>query len=299
MSHPRTIEKTLQHIEEGHGIGHGDTYKPWLIVTRKNASKTSNQVVCRMPGYRRASHFFARAEFYLALLCIFLGALDVREQFPLWPMPHPHPLAEGIVDWRLPQIPGLMSIAKEAGVRHGTVVGTKWLPYVATIDLMITLVIEGAKSLAGLSIKPYDDVTRAEPTDRLIERQEMERRYMVHVDGHFVIADYSILTKVLRGNLEMLAAFAGESYPDDSQTTDLFSALLRTAENLPFSTSLRCAAKLARLSQDEAARRIYCAAWHRRIDIDITKPMRADLPLAIGSRPIIAALQRELLGCAL
>jgi hypothetical protein len=97
----------------------------------------------------------------------------------------------------------------------------------------------------------------------------------------------------------MLAAFSGESYPDDSQTVDLFGTLLQTAENLPFSASVRCAAKLSRLSQDEAMRRIYSAAWHRKIDIDVTRPVRADLPLTIGSQPIIAALQSELFGTVL
>lgn len=58
MMKPMTWQKLLQRILDGRGQGHGDDYLPWLWVHRKNASPVSNQVVSRLPGYLRASHFF-------------------------------------------------------------------------------------------------------------------------------------------------------------------------------------------------------------------------------------------------
>ncbi len=151
-----TWGKVNDHIASGRGTGHFDLYLPWLLIHRKNASPKSNQVVSRMPGYRRNSNFFARIEWYIALLCLWLGALDIREQFPLWPMPHPHPLQDGVVRWDSKRVRGLIEIAAEAGIRHGIEPGSSDVPYIATMDIMATVPGHPVERLAGLSLKPHD-----------------------------------------------------------------------------------------------------------------------------------------------
>lgn len=295
----RTWKKLQEWVKAGHGTGHFDLYLPWLWVHRKNASPKSNQIVSQMPGYRRNSHFFSRIEWYIALLCLWLGAVDVREQFPLWPMSHPHPLADGVSDWRMPSVVGLQSIAEDAGIRHGVAPGSSDVPYIATIDIMATVYIGGSPALAGLSLKPHDLVTRAEPTDRIIERQELERRYLLMLDSHFAIPDASLVSKILRGNLDVLSLYFGQSYPNDPQTHDLLASVERLSGSLPLHAALSLASTYARLDVEDASRRLHSAIWHRSVDVDITKPIRADMQLTYGAGDLVASLQKELFGVSL
>jgi hypothetical protein len=142
-----TYEKLRERILIGHGMGHGSGYLPWLTLRRKNPSPISNQVPSWMPPLGRAAHYFSRGEYHTALLLLWLGVKDLREQFPLWPLPHPHPLdgVQETADVVRPWAPGLLDIAREANIDHGHEIGTH-LPYVASLDLV-------AGSLSALSIR--------------------------------------------------------------------------------------------------------------------------------------------------
>lgn len=87
----------------------------------------------------------------------YLRALDVREQFPLWPFPHPHPLVDHPeTQQRRPrQCPGLIAIADKLGVDHGREVGSD-VPYVASLDLLVTLKRKNGMGLAGIALKPHE-----------------------------------------------------------------------------------------------------------------------------------------------
>ncbi|WP_158900125.1 hypothetical protein [Burkholderia sp. L27(2015)] len=191
-----TWEKLLRRIEEGRGSGHGDAYQPWLWIHRKNPSKRGNQVAAPLPGYRRTSHFLAVIERHTALLCLFLGAQDVREQFPMWPMPHLHPLAGvpgGTGCGYSSLVRGLLDIASEANIPHGFEVGSGGVPYVATLDLGVTLRSDDGPRFAGISLKPHDEILAAEPSDRILERLKLEDLYLIELCAHYKIVDRSVL----------------------------------------------------------------------------------------------------------
>jgi hypothetical protein len=283
-------------IIKGHGCGHLNKYRPWLRIHRKNASPVSNQVVACMPGYERQAHFFARVEWYVALLCLWLGAFDVREQFPLWPMDHKHPLAPDGRVWNMPDVKGLWSIAQRAGIRHGTEVGSDGVPYVATMDLMVTLDNGRHQNIAAVSLKPHDKVSKAEPTDRLIERQELERLYMVQTNGPYSIADASILTPILQGNLDVCGQFARVRPDDSERVIDFLRFVEDVSPRLEQRTAVLLGARASGLTLPSARQQLMAAIWHRRIDVDITKPIRPDLPVSLGGARIAARLQRELFG---
>ena len=48
-----TWDKLQKHLSQGFGMGHGAEYRPWLILRRKNPSKTSNQLAAHLFPLRR------------------------------------------------------------------------------------------------------------------------------------------------------------------------------------------------------------------------------------------------------
>lgn len=182
-----TLKKLIEKIRFGHGQGHGKEYQSWLQIRRKNSTSKSNQVVAWMQPLGRVAHYFSRGEYKIALLLLWLGIEDLREQYPLWPIAHPHPLqgAEGAESKTLPWGRGLLEIASEAGINHGIEVGTD-IPYIATIDLLVTLRTLRGLTLVGISCKPFSSpngVIRL----RTLERLELERRYFQEADARYLV----------------------------------------------------------------------------------------------------------------
>ena len=295
-----TSNHLLDYIDQGLGQGHWDQYRPWLWIRRKNASSVSNQLVAPLPGYTRAAHFFAKVERLIALLCLWLGRgrVDVREQYPLWPMPHAHPLADLAATESLPSISGLLDIANDAGIPHGRYVGTSNVPYVATMDLMCTVYTDTDASLHSVSVKPHQLVRSAEPTDRILERHELERRYMENVGGSWVIVDQSITNRAFRANL-LLAADAAMHLPlpDTKQIEDFFGVVARCAD-AGVTESLRLASHLAKYPKHQARRLFFAGLWHHRIDVNLSHNLMGDQPIRLGREQKIQ-LCTELFGHSL
>ena len=213
----------------------------------------------------------------------------------MWPMPHPHPLTQGIPDWRSTDVPGLMQIANEAGIRHGVEIGSDGVPYVATMDILVTVDATSSR-LACLSMKPYDEVTKAEPTDRLRERQELERRYAEPIDSFYVIVSESILNRSLRANLETLSSRHSITVPQTNQIEDLLGTLEYASGFVPFAEALTMAAAKAKMPKADAHSICLAAVWHGHADVDITRPIRPDMPLPYGGSDMRTALRQELFG---
>lgn len=295
-----TLNKLYKLIAEGRGQGHRDEYKPWLQVCRRNPSARGNQVVDVLPGYLRPSHFMARVEAHVALLCLYLGAWDVREQFPLWPVTHWHPLAD------LPEacssaqrtMRGLIEIAEEAGIAHGQEIGSKGVPYVATVDLAVTLKCSAGARLAAISLKPHAEVRAADPTDRLVERLELERRYFAEAEAHHSIVEQKLLGKHTGGNLEMFSS--GARLPmhlqNECRIAEFCGRLIDQAASRPIGAAIDAAAALMSLSATDANLLWRHGVWHRRIELDVTRPVRMDRPIVSRGKEIRAALSVELFG---
>lgn len=54
----------LAAIASGAGQGHGDRYRPWLRIRRRNPSPCSSQIAGRLPGYQRTIHCLSRLEWH-------------------------------------------------------------------------------------------------------------------------------------------------------------------------------------------------------------------------------------------
>lgn len=90
-----TMQKLASAIHSVRGTGTVDQYRPWIEVTRKNSSLCSNVSVVPVPHLIRLTHYLSGAEREFALFIWWLGALDVSEQYPLWPWPHLEPSEVG------------------------------------------------------------------------------------------------------------------------------------------------------------------------------------------------------------
>lgn len=113
-----TVKKLADMIGEGRGLGAGDRYQPWEQISRRRASPFSNLNLIPVPHLTRLAHFLSRGEREFGLLLWWLGAEDVREQYPLWPWPHRQPLDQ--IRAGGPEMkphPGMLSVARDAGIR--------------------------------------------------------------------------------------------------------------------------------------------------------------------------------------
>jgi hypothetical protein len=153
-----------------------------------------------MPPLGRTAHYFSRGEYHTALLLLWLGVDDLREQFPLWPAPHPHPLYGSPLQSNAPLTwaKGLLSIAEEAGIAHGVEVGTR-VPYIASLDLLATVTLPTRIALAAFSSKPIPNAGSA-VSWRTRERLEVERRYAEDVGSSYFVS-HSALIPCIRNAL--------------------------------------------------------------------------------------------------
>lgn len=292
-----TQKKLCERIKLGHGIGHGSGYLPWLILRRKNPSPYSNQVATSMPPLGRGAYYFSRGEYHTALMLLWLGVKDLREQFPLWPIAHPHPLdgAPGAAPITRPWSRGLLDIAREAGIDHGYEIGTG-IPYVASLDLLATVPLSGGYKLVGFSSKPI-----VEPNEkvkwRTLERLELERRYTAGIGCPYFVSSSALIPKLTAGYLESwldastlfcaprLIAYAGE-----------FAQHINNSLDLPINEVVIRGAQVLRMTTDEAWLLFRHCSWIQSIDIDPSKRILTSYPVQAGGRAMRDNLRRRFFG---
>jgi len=292
-----THTKLCERIKLGHGIGHGSGYRPWLILRRKNPSPNSNQVAASMPPLNRGAHYFSRGEYHTALMLLWLGVRDLREQFPLWPIAHPHPLdgAPGAAPITRPWSRGLLDIAREAGIDHGNEIGTG-IPYVASLDLLATVPLAGGYKLAGFSSKPI-----IEPDEdvkwRTLERLELERRYTSGIDCSYFVSNSALIPKLTAGNLESwLDASTLHCAPRLIAYADAFAQHVNNSLDLPINEVVIRTSQVLHMTLDEAWLLFRHCSWTQRIDIDPSRRILTSYPIQAGGRALRDNLRRRLFG---
>jgi len=291
-----TFQKLEAAIEQGRGIGILDRYKPWITITRSGTSKTSNQSFVRMPCLSRHCCYLSQGERQIAHVLWWAGADDVREQFPLWPWRHPSPYSaiDGNRQW--PQHPGMIKVAREAGIPLYKYPGMK-IPAVLTIDLMVTFHHrdpDAPSALIGISCKPQEQYTRARPADRLRERLELDRRYCQVAKIKHLLVHPEQLPPVLPRQLQWLAPRATwaelEALRRSSQYQDFVTHLAKHAYCRPASNAIRLAGRKVGWSKVKAAANARTALWMLDVDANLLKPIELHEPLQPGGH----ALRREI-----
>lgn len=278
-----TIEKNLrEQIKAGRGQGHGADYQPWLQVSRRRSPSNGNINFRHLPILGRYGHFLSRNEWHLALWLLWLGAEDLREQFPLWPFPHPHPLfgrAE-VERTQLRSSRGTLEIAKELGIDHGQIVGSN-IPYIATTDLMLTVFHNGMPQSVAIAAKPTDLVKgKVKPTQRVKERLILEMAYADEIGIRWLLLSNDEVSVPLRENLEL--AFPASVLPanhSDQLIEDYYGAITEYLRaGLPVGEA-RLVVKLKLDIEDTGADALfYHGLWNRRIPIDLRHPILMSRP---------------------
>lgn len=275
MRKAMTWEKLHEMIASGAGQGHAEAYRPFIQVKRTNASPKGNQSVGPLPGSARPFHALTRVERQIGMLCYWLGALDVREQFPAWPFAHPHPLAgaSGAESFMNTMAPGLLTLAEEAGITHGVFPGSD-VPYVATLDVVATVPGQTAPRIVVISCKAGTDLANAPLTSRMIERLELERRYCAAISVSYHVAHELALSPTLLSNLEVCGAAVQQR--QRICTAAGFHAFASLLTQAIAGTSIRDAVEYAALRSGMekalAWPAFYLLAWQMDIDIDLSVP---------------------------
>lgn len=295
-----TAKKLINMISAGYGQGHGEDYRPWLKNTRSAISKIGTQSSGRvLYGLKRSCDFKSRQEKKIARALLWLGAMDIREQFPLWPWPHTHPLigAPGAEQLVLPDAPGLLEIAKKANIPHGVFIGTD-IPYVATTDFMVTVQRKHVPDLVAVACKDREIVLGDDRLSRPLERLELERLYSNHIKIRHIVVDSEVFGTELLANLDWLM-------PDEQITADLIDnphlgEFHDQLNEKAFCISIDGAIEEAR-NYVGWHRKLACSAfryftWTQDLDIDLTQPLLLTQPAIAGGKRIRSLLQHELFG---
>ncbi|RSC14592.1 hypothetical protein EGT41_15415 [Burkholderia cenocepacia] len=298
MGKAMTWEKLRQLIDEGYGQGHGDMYRPFIEIRRRNCSPKGNQSVGPLPGCVRPFHALTRVERQFGMLCYWLGASDVREQLPAWPFPHRHPLAgvRGTSLFDNITVPGLIELAAEAEIEHGVFPGSD-VPYVATLDVVATVAGPAGPRMVVISCKAGADLANARVTSRMIERLELERRYCESVSARYHVAHELALSKSLLSNLEVCGVSVSQKHRIFAAAG--FETFKETLKEAIEKTSIRSAVELAvsrsRLAPTLAWPAFHLLAWCLEIDIDLSHAKVTSQRAVLGGRLLRDALHRRLL----
>lgn len=261
----------------------------------------SVQVHGRLPGMRRAFNFLSRSEFVIALLLLYLGVREVREQFPLWPWAHAHPLSRlpGLsseVRLTLPSSVGLLELAHDAGINHGFEIGNRNVPYIATTDLAVTVDFQGRVLFCAIAVKPHSVLQRRER--RPLERIELERLYQAQLKEHHAVASYELVGKILSRNLEFVAT--GSQLPTKALCSSRLRDFSEGVSNLARSESINYAiqinARSTGFTLDLANLAFRWAVWHRYILVDLTEHLDMNRPISGTGEKIYSSLSNHLLG---
>ncbi|MDO8777851.1 MAG: TnsA endonuclease N-terminal domain-containing protein [Burkholderiaceae bacterium] len=283
-------------IEAGYGQGHRQHYKPWLRVTKHDYSPFGNIGHLPSPGMGHLHHYRSHAERSSLLVLMWLGAHDARDQYPVWPWDHNH-LSHGIGDAHKPnKVVGLLKIAAEAGIQHGTFPGTT-IPYVATVDIVSTWKKEDGFFFVAHECKPEDKVTVDDPLDRVKERLELTRRYLKssEIRQHIVHAEqYSL---VFLKNLDALQPRLRPELEAALRTSKDYGHLLdackRWAYDRPADSVLNEFSSRTSRHFQELVAMLHLGIWHQEIDHDLSKKLSLWYPLKKGGIATRNALMQE------
>lgn len=280
------------------GMGRDEGYKSWIRVRRKLSSPVSNQHAMINPLYQRSLQLLSGLEFSAANVALWLGANEVREQHPLWPTEHMHPGTgrHPDLDRKYSSAPGLLDIAKQAGIKHGVYPGTR-IPFVATIDFTIATGDWHASRLIHWSCKPRSLLDSAPNRARMLERIELERLYSHAVDALHVVVDGTKFSHTLIGFLdahrpprsELRAPFYRDRLPE-------FCGLYMSVVDEPIERARQFVAEKMKLSTLHAQTLFRTATWMGLLDADFSTPIVMTRPLRLDGTRFKQRLRAELLG---
>jgi hypothetical protein len=272
----------LAWIKSGRGQGHGSNYQSWLRITRRGQPSGGNLSKPYLPVLGRSANFLSGNEANLATWLLWLGVSDLREQFPLWPHAHVHPVyGHPLANHHaLPWSRGTLEIARNLGIRHGTFVGTR-IPYVATTDFMLTIIDRGAARLIAVAAKPAGIVNGTVKVSlRAKERLLLEKEYSRELGIPWQVMSDEKISPALRENLEF--SLKASKLPDAISGTLLRDFCGQLVDRLRHGETIEAARSKAKqacsLAATTADGLFYYGLWTRAIPIDLREKLVMSRP---------------------
>lgn len=293
-----TLGKIATLVRTGRGQGHLSRYEPWLRVERRDMSPVSPMGHLPSPEFGHTHHYRSRLERGALLILKWLRAYDAREQFPVWPWDHRHPLYGLPGHDTAPTVTGVAEYAKECGVPMRVSV-TRTIP---TIDILVTWrSSNGAFELTAYDCKPAGCMEGPKAWSSL-ERLELLRRYAQEIHaGHHIVNEFCSHKQLLE-NLDALRPCMSRHEQQTAQATRNYQALIenchRWAYDQPLDRVIERFARRSGMDLLSANRMVNIALWHQDLDHDLSLPREPWLPLVAGGRILRDRLTAQWKGVA-
>lgn len=294
-----TLESLARLRAEGFGAGRREQYNPWIRVRRALSSPVSNQQVLRAPFIPRHLHLLSRLEGQFALLAAYLGALEIREQFPTFAEPDLHPAFDP--EYRFPiansdrLLPGLLDIAKEEGIDAGVYPGTS-IPFVMSTDLVLTVKDGDVYKLVYWPVKPHDELQGRKGVRRL-ERLRLEQRRAADVGAFFHVMTDQTLSERFVTHLRAFKPTARDAEAFDADTLLRFGETFNRCQGATLGQAWRESGAAVGRPDVLEARRVFDVALYRGLlDVSLSSVMDEHLPFSWGGIATRLRLRKALLG---
>ena len=281
-----TWTKLYALIKAGYGQGHLYDYLPFLRVTKKDWSDKANMGHHRSAAFGHTHHYRSSGERWLIHLLKWLGAYDARDQYPMWPWAHEHPLC-GLPGFSSDiEVPGTLEIARARAIKLWKYVGSD-VPYIYSIDVLSTWKHEsGEFELIGHDCKPKEQVENARPSSRLLAKLELMRSYCRAAQCKYVLTHPERIGLHLQKNLGALDPRLTQQQIAALRSSSLYQHTvdycLRWAYQMPASTAGEEVAKANNCPPAEVFRALRAAIWFQDFDHDISAPLELYQPLIRG-----------------
>ncbi|UVK83117.1 TnsA endonuclease N-terminal domain-containing protein [Pseudomonas sichuanensis] len=241
-----------RHIANGFGAGAGIGYVPWLRVQDVPSRGRSHKIL----GVKvdRIYHLLSDLERSYFLVAEFSeDVVDIREQYPLLPLPRAQAIASAI------------------GVRYPMYPGTKQ-PCVMTTDFLLTVrTPDGSLKSIARTVKYQSDL-QGDGYKRTIEKFAIERRFWQSQGVDWTIITEENFTPNLIKNLGLLRSYA--KLPRELMKPALHKSFIESLEESKFYpwTLADCLRKIAsRLSINYADARgiFFHLIWTKILKVDL------------------------------
>lgn len=243
-----------RHIEKGFGQGSQELYVPWLRVQDVPSHGRSRKV----HGVKvdRLHHLLSDLEYGYLLVAEFSPeVLDIREQFPLLP------------------VPTLQSIAHALSIRYPDYPGTK-VPFVMTTDFLLTIKQpDGSTRLAARTIKYTESLKPSKGLERTLEKFQIERAYWNDRGVDWNIVTEKDLPTPLIQNLDWLRKSATlQRHLQQRPLIESFLEEIIRVREYPWSLerALRHISGVLFIPYADAKAMFMHLVWHKQILLDLT-----------------------------
>lgn len=294
-----TMRRLGNLIAQGFGQGRNDGYVPWIRVTRRYYSPRSNIARHYVTTQQRGLHLLSRLEQQAARFAAWLGAVEIREQYAMFPWSHPSPLAglDQSRDAQLEPAPAYLEIAKQLKLRHGHYVGSTGVPFVATCDLVLRLGTPPTDRVVFWNVKPQEKLQTAR-TSSTWRRIRLEQEYARQVEAHHFIFHEESVPEMLLANIDFLAPTRAEwNSPERIRERAQFAeAFASTRRSLTLIERINEAAHLTTLAEERGFETYRTCAWAGQLDIDLTRHLAKSRPVRQSNPEFLSNLRRSALG---